>query len=153
MYPKSCIMKKLVIAAMALSTLVLGSEVQAQKKWSTKAKGAVIGAGSGAAAGAIINKKNRSKGAIIGGVVGSGVGYMYGRRRENKREEARIAAANRAAVANQASRQSAAQYPVYSNYRRSAAAASTTGKLNSVGNYSAYGDESYEAYYNRRKSW
>lgn len=150
-------MKKFVIAALALGSLMLGEDVQAQKKWSTKAKGAVIGAGSGAAAGAIINKKNRSKGAIIGGVVGSGIGYMYGRRRENKREEARVVAANRAA-ANQAAVQTVS-YPVYSNYRRTGTTsnrtvnASNAGRLNSVGTYSAYGDESYEAYYNRRKSW
>lgn len=144
-------MKKLCIAALAACSLLIGSEVAAQKKWSSKAKGAVIGAGSGAAAGAIINKKNRSKGAIVGGVVGSGIGYMYGRRKDKKREEARIAAANRAAANRAVARQSAPQYPVYSNYRRPAAAQS--GKLNSVGTYSAYGDESYEAYYNRRKSW
>jgi hypothetical protein len=144
-------MKKLFIAMLAIGTMLIGPGADAQKKWSSKAKGAVIGAGSGAAAGAVINKKNRSKGAIIGGVVGSGIGYMYGRRKDKKREELRIAAANRAAASQTAARHAEPRYPVYSNYRRSSAA--NAGKLNSEGTYSAFGDESYEAYYNRRKSW
>lgn len=142
-------MKKLCIAAIAVGSLLIGSGAEAQEKWSSKAKGAVIGAGGGAAAGAVLHKKNRSKGAIIGGVVGSGIGYMYGRRKDKKREAGRIAAANRAAASQAVARTEAPRYPVYSNYRRTSA----SGKLNSEGTYSAYGDETYEAYYNRRKSW
>ena len=49
----------------------------ARKKWSSTAKGAVIGAGVGAATGAIISKK-KGTGAIIGGLAGAGVGAGTG---------------------------------------------------------------------------
>jgi len=49
----------------------------AKKKWSSTAKGAVIGAGVGAATGAIISKK-KGQGAIIGGLAGAGVGAGTG---------------------------------------------------------------------------
>lgn len=49
----------------------------AKKKWSSTAKGAVIGAGVGAATGAIISKK-KGTGAIIGGLAGAGVGAGTG---------------------------------------------------------------------------
>ena len=49
----------------------------ARKKWSSTAKGAVIGAGVGAATGAIISKK-KGQGAIIGGLAGAGVGAGTG---------------------------------------------------------------------------
>jgi hypothetical protein len=56
----------------------------AQKKWSKRAKGAVIGAGSGAILGAVIVKKNRPLGAVLGGVVGGGIGYGIGRTMDKK---------------------------------------------------------------------
>jgi hypothetical protein len=46
-------------------------------KWSSTAKGAVIGAGVGAVTGAIISKK-KGTGAIIGGLAGAGVGAGTG---------------------------------------------------------------------------
>ena len=49
----------------------------AKKKWSSTAKGAVIGAGVGAATGAIVSKK-KGQGAIIGGLAGAGVGAGTG---------------------------------------------------------------------------
>ncbi len=55
-----------------------------KKKWSKRAKGAVIGAGSGVVLGAVIVKKNRALGAVIGGVVGGGVGYGIGRSMDKK---------------------------------------------------------------------
>jgi YMGG-like Gly-zipper len=55
-----------------------------KKKWSKRAKGTVIGAGSGAILGAVIVKKNRPLGAVIGGVVGGGIGYGIGRSMDKK---------------------------------------------------------------------
>ncbi|MEN9909258.1 MAG: hypothetical protein RLZZ540_2407 [Bacteroidota bacterium] len=49
----------------------------ARKKWSSTAKGAVIGAGVGAVTGAVISKK-KGEGAIIGGLAGAGVGAGTG---------------------------------------------------------------------------
>lgn len=149
-------MKKLFYTTIAFLSFSMATETHAQKKWSSKAKGAAVGAGAGAVTGAIINKKDRSTGGIVGGVVGGGIGYMYGRKKDKRKDEARIAAANRAAANQPTGREAVYQYPVYSNYRK----ASTTGqrnstitRLNSTGSHSALGDESYEAYYNRRKSW
>jgi hypothetical protein len=56
----------------------------AQKKWSHRTKGAVIGAGSGAILGAVIVKKNRPLGAVIGGVIGGGIGYGKGKSMDKK---------------------------------------------------------------------
>ena len=56
-----------------------------KKGWSSKAKGAIIGAGAGALGGAIINKRNRGAGAVIGGlggaVLGTGVGAVIDHKR------------------------------------------------------------------------
>jgi hypothetical protein len=49
---------------------------------SSRAKGALIGAGAGAIAGGIIGKN--VKGAVIGGVVGAGTGYVIGRSKDKK---------------------------------------------------------------------
>ena len=65
---------------------VLPSEATAQKKWSSKAKGTVIGGVVGAATGVAVSKNN-SKGAIIGGAAGAGAGYLYGRSRDKKAAE------------------------------------------------------------------
>lgn len=89
-----------------LSALFSAPSVRAQdrKGWSPQAKGAVIGGLGGAAAGAIIHKRNRPVGGLVGGVVGGGVGYAIGKNTDNKRKErARVAAANRAAAAREAS--------------------------------------------------
>ncbi len=89
-----------------LSALFSTPSVQAQdrKGWSPQAKGAVIGGLGGAAAGAIINKRNRPVGGVVGGVAGGAVGYGVGKHIDNKQKErARIAAANRAAAAREAS--------------------------------------------------
>lgn len=58
-----------------------------KKKFSSAAKGAVIGAGSGAVLGAIISKKNRGLGAVIGAAIGGGAGYGIGKHKDNKREQ------------------------------------------------------------------
>ncbi len=70
--------------------------IQARRKWSPQAKGAVIGAGAGAAAGAIIHKRNRVAGGVVGGVVGGAAGYAIGKRIDNKRKAAAALAARRA---------------------------------------------------------
>ncbi|MFL9829826.1 YMGG-like glycine zipper-containing protein [Flavobacterium sp. ARAG 55.4] len=57
-----------------------------RKKWSSTAKGAVIGAGVGAATGAIISKK-KGEGAIIGGLAGAGVGAGTGAIIDGKKKE------------------------------------------------------------------
>lgn len=49
-----------------------------RKKWSSTAKGAVIGAGVGAVTGAIVDKKQPAKGAVIGGLLGAGAGAGTG---------------------------------------------------------------------------
>ncbi|WP_439556783.1 YMGG-like glycine zipper-containing protein [Dyadobacter sp.] len=51
--------------------------VAQKKRWSHKAKGAVVGAGTGAVTGAIINK-NRAEGALVGSLIGAGVGLGTG---------------------------------------------------------------------------
>ncbi|HEU0065132.1 MAG TPA: YMGG-like glycine zipper-containing protein, partial [Flavisolibacter sp.] len=61
------------------------------RKWSPKAKNAVIGAGAGAVIGALVDKKNRGAGALIGGALGGGVGYLYGRHRVHEMAEDRRA--------------------------------------------------------------
>ncbi|MES2702795.1 MAG: YMGG-like glycine zipper-containing protein [Bacteroidota bacterium] len=62
--------------------------VAAKKKgWSSKAKGAVIGAGAGAATGAIVNKRNRGVGALIGGAAGAAVGLGTGAIIDHKKKE------------------------------------------------------------------
>ncbi|MFA9189014.1 YMGG-like glycine zipper-containing protein [Flavobacterium sp. FBOR7N2.3] len=58
----------------------------AKKKWSSTAKGAVIGAGVGAATGAIVSKK-KGTGAIIGGLAGAGVGAGTGAIIDGKKKE------------------------------------------------------------------
>lgn len=59
-----------------------------QRRWSPKAKNAVIGAGAGAVIGALVSKNNRASGALIGGAIGGGAGYLYGRHRVHERQEA-----------------------------------------------------------------
>lgn len=79
--------KALVIVALSMGlTVVSGTftEAAAQKKWSSRKKGAVIGAGAGAATGAIVSHK-KGKGAIVGGAVGAGAGYLIGRHKDKKK--------------------------------------------------------------------
>lgn len=57
-----------------------------KKKWSSAAKGAVIGAGVGAATGAIVSKK-KGEGAIIGGLAGAGVGAGTGAIIDSKKKK------------------------------------------------------------------
>ena len=64
----------------------------AQRRWSPKAKNAVIGAGAGAIIGALVSKNNRASGALIGGAIGGGAGYLYGRHRVHERQEEALAA-------------------------------------------------------------
>gem|GEM_PF-924211 len=61
-----------------------GSAVEQPQKqgMSSRAKGALIGAGAGAIAGGIIG--HNVKGAVIGGVVGAGTGYVIGRSKDKK---------------------------------------------------------------------
>ena len=61
-----------------------GSTTAAQKQgWSSRAKGAAIGAGVGALGGVLIDKKD-GRGAIIGGLAGAGAGYVIGREKDKK---------------------------------------------------------------------
>ena len=49
-----------------------------KKGWSSKAKGAAIGAGTGAVVGAVADKNHRARGAVLGAAVGTGAGYIIG---------------------------------------------------------------------------
>ena len=53
------------------------TEPTPKKGWSSKAKGAVIGAGVGAITGAMIDKK-KGEGAVVGGLLGAGAGLGVG---------------------------------------------------------------------------
>ncbi|MDO7885696.1 YMGG-like glycine zipper-containing protein [Hymenobacter cheonanensis] len=100
-----------VFFSLFLLAAILGSTftVQAQRRFSPQAKGAVIGAGGGAILGAVINKRNRKVGGLIGGLAGAGAGYAVGKHIDNRqkkraaaiaaveRQEAYRAAANRRA--------------------------------------------------------
>jgi hypothetical protein len=57
-----------------------------KKKWSSTAKGAVIGAGVGAIGGAIIDKKH-GEGAVVGGLIGAGVGAGTGAVIDSKKKK------------------------------------------------------------------
>lgn len=54
-----------------------------KKGWSSRAKGAAIGAGAGAVGGALIDKKH-GRGAIVGGLLGAGAGYVIGNEKDKK---------------------------------------------------------------------
>lgn len=82
-------MKKVIfLIALALGlTAVSGTLNEAaaqQHKWSSRKKGAVIGAATGAGTGAIVSHK-KGKGALIGGAVGAGAGYLIGRHKDKKK--------------------------------------------------------------------
>jgi hypothetical protein len=126
-----------------IMTMTLGlsigfsADAEAQKKWSRKAKGAVIGGVVGAATGVAVSK-NDSKGAIIGGAVGAGAGYIYGRSRDRK-------AARQAMVTQNASGSySAKSNPVPVYYY---------GPMYGRVPVGSKGVQSYEDYYWERKSW
>lgn len=75
------------ILLLAMGTTMLSAtvnEAAAQSKWSSRKKGAVIGAAVGAGTGAAVSRK-RGKGAIVGGAVGAGAGYIIGRHRDKKK--------------------------------------------------------------------
>lgn len=85
---KMKIMKKaMFILLLATGTTLVSAtfnEAAAQKKWSSRKKGAVVGAVVGAGTGAAVSHK-KGKGALIGGAVGAGAGYLYGRHRDKKK--------------------------------------------------------------------
>ncbi|MES2773584.1 MAG: YMGG-like glycine zipper-containing protein [Bacteroidota bacterium] len=65
---------------------VTPAEQPAKKRWSNRAKGAVIGAGSGAVVGVIVSK-DKVKGGILGGLLGAGVGYVIGNEKDKKKSK------------------------------------------------------------------
>ncbi len=54
-----------------------------KKGWSSRAKGAAIGAGAGAVTGILVDKKD-GRGAIVGGLLGAGAGYVIGNEKDKK---------------------------------------------------------------------
>lgn len=66
---------------------VSAEPVQKKKKFSSAAKGALIGAGSGAVLGAVVSKRNRGLGAVVGAAVGGGAGYGIGKHKDNKQAQ------------------------------------------------------------------
>ncbi|WP_162944579.1 YMGG-like glycine zipper-containing protein [Flavisolibacter nicotianae] len=83
--------KALLILLLAMGTTMVSAtfnEAAAQKKWSSRKKGAVIGGVVGAGTGAAVSHK-KGKGAIIGGAVGAGAGYVIGRHRDKKKGRVR----------------------------------------------------------------
>lgn len=81
-------MKKVMFAVSLVvgMTLVSGSfnEAEAQHKWSSRKKGAVIGGAVGAGTGAIVGRR-KARSAVVGGAVGAGAGYLIGRHRDKKK--------------------------------------------------------------------
>ena len=65
------------------------SQPQKKKRWSSAAKGAVIGGAAGAVSGAVFDKRHRVQGAVIGTAVGAGAGYIIGRHKDKKRNRKR----------------------------------------------------------------
>lgn len=82
------------ISSILLFTLFIFSSC----KWTNRAKGGTIGAGSGAVVGGVIGKKagNTAAGVIIGAAVGGTAGYLIGKRMDKQAAEIRndIAGAN-----------------------------------------------------------
>ena len=62
------------------------SQPAKKKRWSSGAKGAVIGGAAGAVTGAVVDKKHRLQGAAIGTAVGAGAGYLIGRHKDKKKK-------------------------------------------------------------------
>lgn len=119
-----------IFLSLFLIVAILGSTsaVQAQRRISPQAKGAIIGGGGGAILGAVINKRNRKVGGLIGGLAGVGAGYAVGKHIDN-RQKKRAAAI--AAVERQEAYREAANRRAYLASRTSTASATRTTAVNS----------------------
>ena len=79
-------MKKIALAHILLTTLILSVTVGCSSKMKNSQKGAAIGAGVGALAGAIIgNQSGKNKGgAVVGGILGGAAGSIIGNRMDKQ---------------------------------------------------------------------